>query len=219
MVVQTGVEYGDTSVFGYERSRAAELSLFAKNTGTFVYEAHSTDYQTPRALRELVEDHFAVLKVGPWLTFAFREAVFALCRIEEEWLADHKSVTLSEIPAILEGVMRRQPDSWMDYYRGDESQLRYACKYSYSDRSRYYWPQPALREALDRLVANLGAYPPPLACSASICRLSTGLSRDGRLALNVHQLIEHKIREVLKVYWEAVAPGAWRKLPARARVR
>ena len=36
-----------------------------------VFEAHSTDYQPPEGLARLVSDGFAVLKVGPALTFAF----------------------------------------------------------------------------------------------------------------------------------------------------
>lgn len=37
-----------------------------------VFEAHSTDYQTKEAYKQLVHDHFAILKVGPALTFAMR---------------------------------------------------------------------------------------------------------------------------------------------------
>ncbi len=37
-------------------------------------------------LRGLVTDHFAILKVGPVLTYAYREAVFALSFIEDELL-------------------------------------------------------------------------------------------------------------------------------------
>ena len=48
------------------------------------YEAHSTDYQTQEALHALVRNHFAILKVGPGLTFAYREAVFALAMMENE---------------------------------------------------------------------------------------------------------------------------------------
>ena len=45
-----------------------------------VYEAHSTDYQTPAALAALVRDHFAILKVGPGVTFALRESVLGAGR-------------------------------------------------------------------------------------------------------------------------------------------
>ena len=46
-----------------------------------VFEAHSTDYQPPESLARLVSDGFAILKVGPGLTFALREALYALDQI------------------------------------------------------------------------------------------------------------------------------------------
>ena len=46
-----------------------------------VFEAHSTDYQPPESLSRLVIDGFAILKVGPGLTFALREALYALDEI------------------------------------------------------------------------------------------------------------------------------------------
>ena len=83
LVVQPGVEFGDATIHEYDRTAAAGLAHFIENAPGLVYEAHSTDYQTLAALRKLVEDHFGILKVGPGLTFAFREAVFALADMEE----------------------------------------------------------------------------------------------------------------------------------------
>ena len=51
-----------------------------------IFEAHSTDYQTPSALAALVRDHFAILKVGPGVTFALREALWALDAIKNRYL-------------------------------------------------------------------------------------------------------------------------------------
>ena len=81
---------------------------FRKNS-LIVYEAHSTDYQSSQALREMVEDHFAILKVGPWLTFAFREAIFALSAMERELLRGNKAIRLSEVRQALENAMLRDP--------------------------------------------------------------------------------------------------------------
>jgi D-tagatose-1,6-bisphosphate aldolase subunit GatZ/KbaZ len=44
----------------------------------FVFEAHSTDFQPAMSLAALVRDGFAILKVGPWLTFAAREVLYGL---------------------------------------------------------------------------------------------------------------------------------------------
>jgi D-tagatose-1,6-bisphosphate aldolase subunit GatZ/KbaZ len=81
LVVQPGVDFGSNSIFDYDRAKALSLSAALSEHPGIVFEAHSTDYQSPQALARMVEDHFAILKVGPWLTFAFREAVLALTRV------------------------------------------------------------------------------------------------------------------------------------------
>jgi D-tagatose-1,6-bisphosphate aldolase subunit GatZ/KbaZ len=83
VVVQPGVEFGDDRVIDYNHEATRDLSNEIKNHENFVYETHSTDYQTPQALAQMVPDHFCILKVGPWLTFAYREALFALAEIEK----------------------------------------------------------------------------------------------------------------------------------------
>lgn len=87
LVVQPGVEFDHLKVVDYDRERTGELRTVLDTEPGMVFEAHSTDYQTPEALSALVEDHWAVLKVGPGLTFALREALYALAGIEEELLA------------------------------------------------------------------------------------------------------------------------------------
>ena len=84
VVVQPGVEFGDAQVFDYKRENAAELCAALKKYPQTVFEGHSTDYQTKRHLREMVEDGIAILKVGPALTFSLREALFALSMMEKE---------------------------------------------------------------------------------------------------------------------------------------
>jgi len=206
VVVQPGVEFGDASVFAYDRKKAEALSTFALKHWHGVYEAHSTDYQPAAALQQLVNDHFAILKVGPWLTFAFREAVFALAALEEEWLAPRRGVRVSRVREELDQAMVENPSFWKNYYRGDETAIRLARRYSYSDRSRYYWPVPRVAAALDRLIANLAADPPPNSM------MSQFLPRQGEMVLNgclrhsPKELIRSKVREVLEVY--ATACGA-----------
>ena len=82
VVVQPGVEFGDKDVHFYNRNAARELSESLKNFPGIVFEGHSTDYQTSEKLREMVEDGVAILKVGPALTFALREGLFALISLK-----------------------------------------------------------------------------------------------------------------------------------------
>ena len=158
MVVQPGVDFDHSSVHYYDPAAAADLSAFVEQQPRIVFEAHSTDYQTEAGLHALVRDHFAILKVGPAATYAFREAVFALAMIERELLP---ATQHSQLIEVLDRCMVDKPGSWRSYYQGDEHELRLLRAYSLSDRSRYYWGEPAVQAALDTLVANLTAHAPP----------------------------------------------------------
>jgi D-tagatose-1,6-bisphosphate aldolase subunit GatZ/KbaZ len=204
LVVQPGVEFGDRNVFDYDRGMAKALSNSLPVTPELVYEAHSTDYQFPSSLKHMVEDHFAILKVGPELTFAFREAIFALSTIERESL-HAKATPFSNVREALEAAMLRKPSYWQDYYRGDENQLRVSRFYSYSDRCRYYWPEPTIQAEIRRLVENLAAFPPPLPLISQYLPDEYEAIREGRLQPCASDLIEHHIRKVLHKY--AVACG------------
>jgi D-tagatose-1,6-bisphosphate aldolase subunit GatZ/KbaZ len=203
VVVQPGVEFGGASIFPYNRENARPLSLQIEKHNGLVFEAHSTDYQTREALKSMVEDHFAILKVGPCLTYAFREAVFALAETEEEWLGRRKGVALSQIRETLERAMITNPVHWRNYYQGDEADLAYARKYSYSDRCRYYWPQSDVDAALGKLLANLKASPPPLPLLSQYLPVQYETIRQGRLSNNPEGLIHHKIIQVIACYAEA----------------
>jgi D-tagatose-1,6-bisphosphate aldolase subunit GatZ/KbaZ len=187
VVVQPGVEFGDDFVLPYSPEAAKELSKFIE-TQPMVYEAHSTDYQTRGALKNLVRDHFAILKVGPGLTFAFREAVFALAMIENEMIANDERSNLMQI---LEDAMTKHPDHWKKYYRGNESEQAFKRKYSLSDRARYYWVQPEVQEAYRRLLDNLGNSALPYALLSQFA---------GGTGWAARQVIEEKMNAVLKNY-------------------
>jgi D-tagatose-1,6-bisphosphate aldolase subunit GatZ/KbaZ len=203
IVVQPGVEFGDANVFEYDRKKAAPLKALIERHPGLVYEAHSTDYQAPDRLRELVEDHFAVLKVGPGLTFAFREAVFALEEIEREWLGDRSGSTLSGLRGVMEDAMRADPRHWEGYYRGGEHERRFARRWSLSDRIRYYWPRPEVEAALARLLANLEERPVPLSLVSQYLPVQYNAVRGGSLSPAPRDLIRHKILEALVPYARA----------------
>jgi D-tagatose-1,6-bisphosphate aldolase subunit GatZ/KbaZ len=200
VVVQPGVEFGDSVVFAYEREKTRVLREFAETSWQRVFEAHSTDYQTPEALRQMVQDHFAILKVGPALTFAFRETVFALSLMEEEYLNNHSAAEPSGVRTVLENAMLQNPGHWKKYYRGSDEALRLARKYSYSDRSRYYWPVPAVEKAVEQLILNLSRNPLPLSLVSQFLPLQYQAIREGRLRNHPLELIRDKIFEVLSRY-------------------
>lgn len=190
IVVQPGIEFGDDFVLSYQPETAQGLSHFIESQ-PMTYEAHSTDYQTREVLTYLVRDHFAILKVGPALTFAFREAVVALAMIEKAVIAKGKR---SNILHVLDEVMVKHPKYWKKYYRGNETKQALKRKYSLSDRVRYYWVRPEVQEAFSRLLNNLGEKPLPYSLLSQFV---------GETNLNVEQVIEWKISNTLKDYWIA----------------
>jgi D-tagatose-1,6-bisphosphate aldolase subunit GatZ/KbaZ len=199
IVTQPGVEYGDQTLYAYRPEQAAALSQAIEAT-PFVYEAHSTDYQTREALRRLAQDHFAILKVGPALTFAFREAVFALAMIETEWLAAQPETTPSGLVRVLDEAMLAAPGHWEKYTRGGAEQQAFARKYSLSDRCRYYWAVPAVDEALRRLLANLSRQPIPFSLLSQYLPVQHQRVRRGDLKNEPVALILDKIEQVLDDY-------------------
>ena len=199
LVVQPGVDFGSSSILAYDRAEAASLSASLSSHPGIVYEAHSTDYQSPEALRRLVEDHFAILKVGPWLTFAYREAMLALSAIEHE-LFGKPAHPISQVREALETAMLGDPKYWRPYYHGDEDEVRRDLIYAYSDRCRYYWNQPTIQEEVTRLLRNLGTKPIPPTLISQYLPFEYDALRAGELLASAELLIQHHIRRVLRIY-------------------
>ena len=153
LVVQPGVEFGNENVVVYQAEKARQLSAVLQDEPQVVFEAHSTDYQPTAALTDLVRDGFAILKVGPGLTFALREALYALDQIAAtlQVLPEHKRLYRT-----METLMQDDPHHWNKYYHGDDAALRLQRHFSYSDRIRYYWPFATASEAVGELLAALG---------------------------------------------------------------
>ena len=209
-VVQPGVEFGDDIVFPYRREAAKSLHSWSERQERLVFEAHSTDYQAEDALRALVQDHFAILKVGPELTFAFREAVFALEEIERELLERRAPDRLSGVREALERAMCADPRHWKAYYAdGDEESLRLRRAFSLSDRARYYWPVPELRDAVGRLFANLDEQRLPLGLVSQCLPGGVEAAETGPLEGQAARLARRHVRRVLARYSRACgAEGA-----------
>ena len=203
LVVQSGVDFGSNAIFDYDRAKAQWLSAALSKYPGIVFEAHSTDYQSPQALARMVEDHFAILKVGPWLTFALREAVLALSAIERELFTTRSERQISLVREALEAAMLRDPVHWRPYYRGDEDGVRRDLTYGYSDRCRYYWNQPAVQEEIARLFDNLGERPIPLTLVSQYLPLEYEAIRSGELQAVPERMIQYHIRRVLRTYADA----------------
>jgi D-tagatose-1,6-bisphosphate aldolase subunit GatZ/KbaZ len=205
LVVQPGVEFDEWSVVDYVPERTVALQGVLADEPGIVFEAHSTDYQTPERLAALVRDHWAILKVGPGLTFALREALFALEAIERELLGESER---SRLRAVLQERMLARPGYWDRYYGGDEQTRALARVYSFSDRMRYYWPDPEVGAAVERLLANLERVEIPLPLLAAWLPLEYARVREGELAREPRALMLDHVGAVLRDYRRACEPSA-----------
>ncbi len=206
VVVQPGVEFGHDSVVEYDRNRARALTaMLADASEGRVFEAHSTDYQRPSAYMELVEDGFAILKVGPALTFALREALFGLASIETMLVPD---AAQSHLAAVVEDAMLREPKDWLAYYPGDAAEQRMLRVYSYSDRMRYYWNRPEVTRAVEQLLANLSGVSLPETMLSQHMPLQYQAVRDRRVRAEPVALVVDAVRDVLRMYYAACGTAA-----------
>jgi D-tagatose-1,6-bisphosphate aldolase subunit GatZ/KbaZ len=200
LVVQPGVEFDHHQVIDYVPAKAVELSRSIESLEGVVFEAHSTDYQTGGALRELVRDHFAILKVGPGLTFALREMLWALAD-----MASELRIAGSLKEAVL-GEMRRNPRYWKSYYT-DPAQEAFDLQFSLSDRIRYYWSTPVVERACAELLETLGARGVPLTLISQYLPVQYTAVRAGHLVNEPRELVLDGVEQVLRYYDRACRPN------------
>ena len=198
-VVQPGVEEKDSGCTEYDREKAKELMASIKEYPNLIFEGHSTDYQTKIKLKELVEDGVGILKVGPGLTFAMREALFALAHIEEELLYG-RDIKTSNLIETLDKAMLNDDKYWKKHYQGTDLEIRLKRKYSFSDRCRYYMPLPEVNDAINTLIDNLNTYGIPLNLLSQFMPIQYTKVREGKLDNNPEALIVDRIINTIDEY-------------------
>ena len=156
LVVQPGLEFAPAHIDRFPMDAPDNLSPVLAPFPDLCFEAHSTDYQHPEVFPELARRHFALLKVGPALTFAWREALYALSHVDV-WR--HGGAHISET---MERLMLTRPAHWRSHYHDDPAQQHLMRHFGYADRIRYYWAQPDALDAVDALKARSADIPPPL---------------------------------------------------------
>ncbi|MFM7335742.1 MAG: class II D-tagatose-bisphosphate aldolase non-catalytic subunit [Tabrizicola sp.] len=149
LVVQPGVEFSPMEVHHLPLAREPHLLDALADWPKVCFEAHSTDYQQPEAYPRLAQLGFAFQKVGPALTFAWREALYALDAIR----AQNGWATGPSLPDVMEDVMLVNPTYWQAHIHGSDQRLQ--RHFGLADRIRYYWPDPKAQQAVNRLLSDL----------------------------------------------------------------
>ncbi|MFN3993371.1 MAG: class II D-tagatose-bisphosphate aldolase non-catalytic subunit [Tabrizicola flagellatus] len=180
LVVQPGVEFSPMEVHHLPLARDPGLLSALADWPGLCLEAHSTDYQHPAAYPRLAELGFAFQKVGPALTFAWREALYALdtIRAQNGWASG------PSLPDTMEAVMLANPTHWQAHVHGQTADSRTERHFGLADRIRYYWPAPAAEQAVARLLADLDdrRLPDPL-LAAHFRAEEIALARESRHSL------------------------------------
>lgn len=201
VVVQPGVEFGSDQIDVYDREAAKKLCKTLKKYPDIVFEGHSTDYQPKNKLKEMVEDGIAILKVGPALTNALREGLFALSYIEDELIPNDKK---SNFIQVLEEEMLNDKSKWENHYHGDDRYKRIMRKYSFSDRSRYYISHKSVMASMDKLINNLENVDIPLSMIHQYLPNQAKKIIAKELNLDVYSILKDCIKEIVKDYNVAV---------------
>ena len=204
VVVQPGVEFGSEQVWQYDREKASKLSKALRDYPELVFEAHSTDYQTDESLNEMVEDGFIILKVGPALTYGFREAAFELNLMENELLKYNANLELSKFREILEFNMVKNNGYWKNHYSGTQEKIKFDRIYGLSDRCRYYLPIEEVNYSLEKMIDNLKQVDIPLTLVSQYMHNQYKKIRSGKLELTVENLLKDRIGEYIDDYIYAV---------------
>ena len=203
VVVQAGVEFSPHTIIEYDPEKAQKLSSKMKGLDDYLFECHSTDYQTEDSLRQLVRDGFSILKVGPGLTFALREALFALSFIEDELFKAKLLDNPSHFVRTLNDAMIKNPEYWQGHHKGTTEQMRMTRLYSYADRSRYYMGEPSVKKSISQLVENVSNCDVPLYLISQYLPKQYEKIRDKQLAFDPIIILKDSIAEVIKSYFNA----------------
>lgn len=191
------MEFGDEDVFHYDRTSAADLTKAMRKYDNVVLEGHSTDYQPPKCLKEMVEDGIAILKVGPALTFSLREGLFALSMMEKMLVPEGEQAHFIEV---MEETMMKDPANWKKHYHGSEDELAIKRKYSFSDRCRYYFAQPEMQAAIDKLFDNMSKVHIPLGMLRQYMPQQYIKVRDGVLPADPKELAKDCVVHLIEDY-------------------
>jgi D-tagatose-bisphosphate aldolase class II non-catalytic subunit len=197
VVAHPGVEFDNRRVFVYRPERAARLSAWLDGHPALVFEAHSTDYQPAESLAELVRDGFCILKVGPGLTFAMREALYGLDHIASALHAGDRRRSLAQA---MEEEMTSRPGYWQDYYPGSPQVQAVLRHFSLSDRIRYYWSSPNAEAAVAELFAELQGTSVPLPLVSQFLPRAYDRAASQGSDFQPRALVVEAVRDVLRTY-------------------
>jgi len=139
------------------------------------------------------------LKKAVKVVHCIREALFGL-----HYIVDNASDGgQSDFLKTLDNIMCAQPEDWNKYYTGSETELIYKCKFSYSDRWRYYANNQALIEAIEHLFSKFNHLTTAMPLVSQFLPEQYKHMREGRINWDAEALVKDKVKEILEKYYSA----------------
>ncbi|PMQ01042.1 MAG: hypothetical protein CBR30_08090 [Dictyoglomus sp. NZ13-RE01] len=148
IVVNLGIEFGDENIYEYSSEETKELITVLDSNKDLVFEAHSTDYQPLKSLKEMAKNGVGIFKVGPALTFAYRSALFSLAHIEKILFKNSTSNFIETLFSLL-----KEDNRFYKEYYGENIDINKVV-FSFLDRWRYYYENEKIQNSLKMMFKN-----------------------------------------------------------------
>ena len=120
-----------------------------------------------------------------------------MSRIEKVLVPESDRV---DFPELLEKLMLEDTSKWVKYYHGSEREIEIKRRYSLSDRCRYYFAMPEIREAIEKLIKNIDAQEIPTGLLYQYMPLQYKKVRDGKLKKDARALLMSFVTDVADDY-------------------
>ena len=147
LVIEPGMKYMHSKVVVPRFKKFSKKKMISKNEN-FVFEAHSSDYQSKHTLKKLVENNFKFLKVGPELTYNYAKALFDMHHIEKKIFKTKNS----NVKKVILSSMVNNSKYWKGYYDKKNINLFLNSKL---DRMRYYLNSDKVDKSIKILKKNI----------------------------------------------------------------
>jgi D-tagatose-1,6-bisphosphate aldolase subunit GatZ/KbaZ len=153
LVIEPGMNFKHKSVVKPNLQNFHIKKKFSKKNN-FCFEAHSTDYQKFKTLKNLVKNNFKILKVGPELTYNLIKSLLFMEDIEKKSLgknSDFKNTVLKKMFA--------NNIYFKDYFKIiEKKKLKKNIFNSYYDRARYYLYSNDVKNSVKTLKININKF-------------------------------------------------------------
>ena len=147
LVIEPGMKYDHSTIKKPNFNNFIKKNNLSKKNN-FVYEAHSTDYQSQKILKQLVINNFKFLKVGPELTYNYARSLFFMESIEN----DNIKLKNSNVKKTIFSTMLKNKKYWNGYYTKKKPKLFLNSKL---DRMRYYFDTKEVTNSVKKLKKNI----------------------------------------------------------------